>query len=69
MTSQDKHLASVFEEPPLTAFRRQDNLRKLLIKAKVPEPQRLHPKRHMNEMHKCAKACTACPHILETKKI
>ena len=36
MTSCDQYLASVFPEPPLTAFKRQHNLLSMLFRAKVP---------------------------------
>ena len=38
MVGQDQYLASVFPEPPLTAFKQQSNLRDILIRAEVPEP-------------------------------
>ena len=36
MRSQDTMLAEAFKEPPLTAYRRQKNVRDFLINAKVP---------------------------------
>ena len=36
MVSQDPYLSEVFEQPPLTAFRRQKNIKNHLIRAKVP---------------------------------
>ena len=35
MVAQDKYLAEVFVEPPLTAYRRQNIFRDMLIKSKV----------------------------------
>ena len=35
ITSKDSHLNEVFKEPPLTAYRRQRNIRGHLIRAKV----------------------------------
>ena len=55
--------------PPLTAFRRQDNLRSLIIRAKVPEQAKPYPVRKLKGMHKCGKSCTACPYIMTTKTI
>ena len=63
MVAQDKYLAEVFEKPPLTAFRRQNNLRDMLIKSKVPPPLSLHPIREVKGMTKCGRACTACPFV------
>ena len=53
MTSQDSYLKEVFKEPPLTAYRRQLNLRNHLIRAKVPQKEKKHPKRIINGMSKC----------------
>jgi hypothetical protein len=36
MVSQDPYLTEVFVQPPLTAYRRQRNIRDHLIRAKVP---------------------------------
>ena len=69
MTSHDQYLASVFPDPPLTAFRRQSNLRNMLIRAKVPEKPRPYPERRIKGMFKCAKQCTACPFIKEDKMV
>jgi hypothetical protein len=69
MTSQDQYLAECFPEPPLTAFRRQRNIRDLLIKAKVPEPPKQHAQRNLKGMTKCGKSCTACPYIKSGKII
>ena len=40
MIAQDQYLEEVFPEPPLTAFRRQNNIRSILIRAKVTEKTR-----------------------------
>ena len=69
MTSHDQYLASVFPDPPLTAFRRQSNLRNLLIRAKVPTRPRPYPERKTKGMVKCGKQCTACPYIKEEKVV
>ena len=69
MISQDQYLANVFPEPPLTAFRRQNNIRNILIKSKVPNPPKLHPERNIKGMLKCGKACTACPFINQRKTV
>ena len=69
MTKQDSYLKQVFKDPPLTAFRRQLNLRNHLIRARVPQKERNHPKRFINGMSKCGDQCTACPYVKEGKKI
>ena len=69
MIAQDQYLEEVFPEPPLTAFRRQNNIRSLLIRAKVPEITKKYKKRHIRGMRKCGKSCSACPYILEGKSI
>jgi hypothetical protein len=67
MVGQDTYLAEVFKEPPLTAFRRQKNIRNHLIRALVPNISR--PKRNLTGMNKCGKNCSACPYIKEGKSI
>ena len=69
MSSQDQYLSTCFPEPPLTGFKKQKNLRDILIRAKVPEPNRLRPKREMKGVFKCGYQCTACPYIQEVKDI
>jgi hypothetical protein len=54
MTSQDQYMVYIFPQPPLTAFKRQKNLRDLLIRAKVPEPPRSYPQRQMRACQKVA---------------
>ena len=67
ITSQDKHMAQMFPQPSLTAFRRQNNLRDILIRAKVPEKGR--PFREQKGMTKCDKGCPSCPYIKMGKEI
>ena len=69
MTGQDSYLKEVFKEPPLTAFKRQANIRSHLIRAKVPNQERTHPKRYIKGMSKCGSNCTACPYIKEGRNI
>ena len=69
MVKQDKYLEEVFQEPPLTAYRRQRNLRDILIKAKVPPAPSLRPKRDLFGMSKCGKSCTTCPYVKEGKTV
>ena len=47
MSAQDAHLKEVFREPPMTAYRRQTNIRDILVKVPLhqqdilPEKQRV----------------------------
>ena len=67
MKSQDPYLAEVFPIHPLTAYKRQKNIKDLVIKAKLHTKQR--EKRNIKGMSKCNKPCTACPFISEDKTI
>jgi hypothetical protein len=69
MVGQDPYLSEVFTQPPLTAFRRQKNLRDHLIRAKVPSDPKPYPQRRQRGMRKCGKNCTACPYIKEVKSL
>ena len=42
---------------------RQNNIRDILIKAKVPPVPNRYPHREVKGMAKCGKNCTACPYI------
>ena len=52
--TQDPKLKEVFPDPPLIAYKRQKNLRQVLIRAKVP-PESKRPKRELLGMRKCMK--------------
>ena len=65
--TQDPHMKEVFENPPLVAYKRNQNLRDLLIKAKVPKNQ-ARPKRNLPGMYKCNN-CPVCPYIKTDKMI
>ena len=65
MTSEDRYLKEVFPEPPLTAFRKQRNIKDHIIRAKVPKYQHNYPKRYMKGMKKCGRNCPECPFIKE----
>ena len=67
MVSRDTYLGEVFKETPMTAYRRNPNLRNFLIRAKVPQNQ--DNRRQLKGMKKCGKGCTACPFIQENKSI
>ena len=54
MTSRNKYLGDVFKRPPLIAYKRQQNFRDHLIKAKVPRAPRLYQEKRKNGMKKVA---------------
>ena len=66
---QNQYLSEFFKQPPLTAFRRQRNLRDILIKSKVPSPRPLHPKRPIKGMAPCNKPYPACPYVERGKEV
>ena len=69
MVSQDEYLKGVFKTPPLTAFKRQRNIKDNIIRAKVAMPNQARPIRKNPGMKKCGKWCTACPYVKEGKTI
>ena len=69
MVSQNNYLAECFTAPPLIAFKRQRNMRESLIRAKVPPPPELRPKRKIRGVVKCGKECSACPYLIEGRNI
>ena len=69
MTTSDPYLGKVFPEPPVIAYKRPQNIRDLLIRAKLPEPYNCRPRRRISGMKKCDNQCHACPYILEVNKV
>ena len=69
MIHQDPYLAEVFPQPPLTAFKRQRNIKDHTVRAKVPKSIERYPKREVKGMQKCLKNCSACPYIKEGKSV
>ena len=67
MVQRNNYLAEVFERPPVTAYRRQPNIRNYLVRAKLPNSSK--EKRMVKGMKKCGKGCIACPFIKEGKSI
>ena len=67
MICQDPYLKTVFELPPLTAYKRQRNIRDNIIRAKVAPAPTERPIRDNSGIKKCGKQCTACPYIQEGK--
>ena len=66
--SNDPYLKQVFEEPPLIAYKRPQNLKELLIRARVPPVAPVRPKRKIPGMTRC-KGCPICPYVKQAKKI
>ena len=69
MQNMDPYLAQVFNEPPLIAYRRPENIKDKLVRAKLAKPTS-HPTRRVRGMTKCGKPfCGLCPYIKEGNKI
>ena len=62
------HMKSIFPKPPLVAFKRPQNIRDKLIRARVPPPPS-RPKRVKNGMFKCNKPCSLCPYVKVQKTV
>ena len=70
MVSRDKYLGDVFPSPPLTAYKRQPNIRSHIIRAAVPKGPGRYPQRNQRSMSKCnSQNCMACPFIKEGKEV
>ena len=70
MVSRDKYLGDVFPSPPLTAYKRQPNIRSHIIRAAVYKGPGRYPQRNQKSMSKCnSQNCTACPFIKEGKEV
>ena len=63
MVAQDQHLAEVFKQPPLIAYKRQRSLKDILVKSKIPPPIERYPQRTLKGMAKCGKTFPACPYV------
>ena len=60
MTVQNQYLKEVFPEPPMTTYRRQTNIRDILIKSKVPPA----PKYTQNEHNRaCQSVVRIAQHV------
>ena len=69
MVSRDEYLKEVFKSPPLTAYKKQRNIRDNLIRAKVADPPPKGPQRKNPGMKRCGNMCTICPYVIEGKQI
>ena len=68
MVSQDPYLSEVFPKPPMTAYKRQKNIKDILIRSKINSRGKIN-KRTVKGMKTCGKQCSICPFIHEKKKI
>ena len=69
MICRDEYLKEVFKSPPLTAYKKQRNIRDNLIRAKVADPPKKGPERKSPGMKRCGKMCTICPYVKEVKEV
>ena len=69
MTAMNTYLSEVFPNPPMTAFKRQRNIKDFIIRAKVFPPPKRNNTRILIGMRKCNRPCPACPFIEERKVI
>ena len=56
-------MKEVFQNPPMVTYRRPPNLRDKLIRARIPDPPRMRPKRLIPDMNPCGLNCPTCPYI------
>ena len=67
MVENDPHLKEAFLLPPLVAYKRPQNVRDKLIRAKIPKTEK-RTKRNIVGMTKCGN-CPICPFIKEGKTV
>jgi hypothetical protein len=65
MVSESDYLKSVFPEPPLISYKRQQNIKEKIVRAKVSKQREA---RILKGMTKCGK-CLACSYIKEGKTV
>ena len=69
MRNMDSYLADVFPKPPMIAYRRPENLRDKLVRAKLSKPSKYQTRRKLG-MKKCGKPfCDLCPFVKEGNKV
>ena len=69
MVNMDNYLKEVFPYPPMLAYKRPNNIKSFLIKAKVFNNKNRTSQRVLNGMKKCTKQCPLCPYVNEGKSI
>ena len=60
---QDPWMKEVFQNLLMVTYRRPPNLRDKLIRARIPDPPRLRPKRLIPGTKPCDLNCPTCPYI------
>ena len=55
-------MKEVYQKPPMVTYRRPPNLRDKLIRARIPDPPRMRPKRLIPGMKPCGLNCPTCPY-------
>ena len=66
--TKDPYLAEIFPLPPMVSYRRPENLKDKLVRAKVPKISS-RPKRKLNGMKRCPYSCLTCPYVQPDKTI
>ena len=66
---QDPWMKEVFQNPPMVTYRRPPNLRNKLIRARIPDPPRMRPKRLIPGMKPCGLNCPTCPYIQSLEQL
>ena len=56
-------MKEVYQKPPMVTYRRPPNLRDKLIRARIPDPPRMRPKRLRPGMKPYGLNCPTCPFI------
>ena len=69
MIRMDNYLKDVFPYPPMLAYKRPNNLKNFLIRAKVFSNVDKRNKRMLNGMKRCNRQCPICPYVKEGKVI
>ena len=69
MAKNDQYLSEVFPQPPITGFRRQQNLKNFLIKTNIPDLPKVHEQRKKYGMTNCGKQCPCCPYVKTGKEV
>ena len=67
MVNRNSYLKEAFPRPPITAYKRQPNIRNLLVRAKVPKNG--NTARKLKGMSKCGNGSPACPFIRDGKVV
>ena len=69
LEGKDPYLKEVFPSPPMVAFRRAQNLKDKLVKAKVPPPPSKREKRNLPGIKSCNKGLfETCPFVKQCKE-